>query len=98
MLMDIVLAIVWILAMVFYSFSSDYAVRFPNHSHRALPLVRWGSLFMAMGLSAYLAQAYQANLQGSGMWVFLIVVFVIITLSKLAFKWLINRQRSTDIA
>ena len=77
---------------------SDYAVRFPNHSHRALPLVRWGSLFMAMGLSAYLAQAYQANLQGSGMWIFLVVVFIIITLSKLAFKWLINRQRSTDIA
>ena len=98
MFMDIVLAIVWILAMVLYSFSSDYAVRFPNHSHRALPLVRWGSLFMAMGLSAYLAQAYQANLQGSGMWIFLVVVFSIITVSKLAFKWLINRQRSTDLA
>lgn len=91
--MDIVLAIVWILAMVLYSFSSDYAVRFPNHNNRALPFVRWGSLLIAMGLSAYLAQAYQDNLKGNGIWVFIIVVFVIITLSKLVFKWVMNRRR-----
>ncbi len=90
--MDIVLSIVWILAMVLYSFSSDYAVSFPNHNNRALPFVRWGALLVAMGLSAYLAQAYQANLQGSGIWVFIAVVFVIITLSKLVFKWVINRR------
>ncbi|SNT69393.1 hypothetical protein [Psychrobacter sp. LV10R520-6] len=91
--MDIILAIVWILAMVLYSFSSDYAVSFPNHNNSALPFVRWGSLLVAMGLSAYLASAYQANLQGSGIWVFVAVVFVIITLSKLIFKWVINRRR-----
>ncbi len=91
--MDIVLAIVWILAMVLYSFSSDYAINFPNHNNRALPFIRWGSLLFAMGLSAYLAQAYQDNLQGSGFWVFIVVVFVIITLSKLIFKWVIKRRR-----
>ncbi|WP_201529559.1 MULTISPECIES: hypothetical protein [Psychrobacter] len=91
--MDIVLAIVWILAMVLYSFSSDYAVSFPNHNNQALPFIRWGSLLIAMGLSAYLASAYQANLQGTGIWVFIVVVFVIITLSKLIFKWVINRRR-----
>jgi len=91
--MDIILAIVWILAMVLYSFSSDYATSFPNHNNGALPFVRWGSLLVAMGLSAYLASAYQANLQGSGIWVFIAVVFVIITLSKLIFKWVINRRR-----
>ncbi|TXD98269.1 hypothetical protein ES754_04870 [Psychrobacter frigidicola] len=91
--MDIVLSIIWILAMVLYSFSSDYAVQFPNHNYSALPFVRWGSLLIAMGLSAYLAQAYQANLQGTGIWVFIVVVFVIITLSKLIFKWVINRRR-----
>lgn len=91
--MDIVLAIVWILAMVLYSFSSDYATGFPNHNNKSLPFVRWGSLLVAMGLSAYLAQVYKANLQGSGIWVFVAVVFVIITLSKLIFKWVINRRR-----
>lgn len=91
--MDIILAIVWILAMVLYSFSSDYAVHFPNHNNRALPFIRWGSLLFAIGLSAYLAQAYQANLQGNGIWVFIVVVFVIITLSKLLFKWVINQRR-----
>ncbi len=91
--MDIVLAIVWILAMVLYSFSSDYAQHFPNHNNRTLPVVRWGSLLVAMGLSAYLAQAYQENLQGTGIWVFVIVVFVIIILSKLVFKWVLRRRR-----
>lgn len=91
--MDIVLAIVWILAMVLYSFSSDYAQYFPDHNNRALPFVRWGSLLVAMGLSAYLAQAYQQHLQGTGIWVFVIVVFAIIILSKLVFKWVLKRRR-----
>lgn len=91
--MDIVLAIVWILAMVLYSFSSDYAQYFPDHNNRALPFVRWGSLLVAMGLSGYLAQAYQQHLQGTGIWVFVIVVFVIILLSKLVFKWVLKRRR-----
>ncbi|WP_352338076.1 hypothetical protein [Psychrobacter sp. 16-MNA-CIBAN-0192] len=91
--MDIILAIVWMLAMVLYSFSSDYAVSFPNHNNRALPFIRWGSLLVAMALSAYLAQVYQKNLQGTGIWVFIAVVFVIITLSKLVFKWVIKRRR-----
>ncbi|WP_348654392.1 hypothetical protein [uncultured Psychrobacter sp.] len=91
--MDTVLAIVWILAMVLYSFSSDYAQYFPDHNNRALPFVRWGSLLVAMGLSAYLAQAYQQHLQGTGIWVFVIVVFVIIILSKLVFKWVLKRRR-----
>lgn len=91
--MDIILVIVWILAMVLYSFSSDYAVSFPNHNNRALPFVSWGSLLIAMVLSGYLAQAYQDNLKGNGIWVFIVVVFVIITLAKLVFKWVINRRR-----
>ncbi len=91
--MDIILVIIWILAMVLYSFSSDYAVGFPNHNNRALPFVRWGSLLIAMVLSGYLAQAYQDNLKGNGIWVFIVVVFVIITLAKLVFKWVINRRR-----
>lgn len=91
-MMDIVLALIWILAMVLYSFSSDYALSFPNHAHRALPFVRWGSLLVAMALSTYLAMAYQSNLQGNGIWVFIVLVFVIITLSKLVFKWVINRR------
>lgn len=90
--MDIILAIVWILAMVLYSFSSDYVTSFPNHNNRAVPYVRWGALLVAMFLSAYLAQAYQENLQGNGMWVFVIVVFVIIVLAKVVFKWVINRR------
>lgn len=90
--MDIILAIVWILAMVLYSFSSDYVANFPNHNNRALPYIRWGALLAAMALSAYLAQVYQENLQGNGMWVFVAVVFVIITLSKVVFKWVINRR------
>ena len=45
-----------------------------------------------MALSAYLAKAYQENLQGNGMWVFVIVVFVIIVLAKIVFKWVINRR------
>ena len=91
--MDILLGLVWILAMVLYSFSSDYAQYFPDHNNRALPFVRWGSLLVAMGLSAYLAQAYQQHLQGTGIWVFVIVVFVIIILSKLVFKWVLKRRR-----
>lgn len=91
--MDIVLAIVWILAMVLHSFSSDYALTFPTHNNRSLPLIRWGSLLVAIGLSAYLAKVYQANLQGSGIWVFFIVVFVIIVLSKIIFRWVLKRRR-----
>ncbi len=91
--MDIFLAIVWILAMVLYSFSSDYAYRFPNHNYAALPYIRWGALLVAMGLSAYLAQAYQENLQDTGIWVFIGVVFVVITVSKLIFQWVIKRRR-----
>lgn len=91
--MDIVLAIIWILAMVLYSFSSDYAQRFPNHNNRALPFVRWGSLLIAMALSAYLAQAYRENLQNTGIWVFIAVVFMVITVSKLIFQWVIKRRR-----
>lgn len=91
-MMDMFLALLWIVAMVLYSFSSDYAISFPNHTQRALPFVRWGSLLLAMGLSAYLAMAYQDNLQGNGIWVFIVVVFVIITLAKLVFKWVINRR------
>lgn len=90
--MDIILAIAWILAMVLYSFSSDYVASFPNHNNRAVPYVRWGALLVAMALSAYLAKAYQENLQGNGMWVFVIVVFVIIVLAKIVFKWVINRR------
>ncbi|MGP9556897.1 hypothetical protein [Psychrobacter sp. AOP7-A1-24] len=90
--MDIILAIVWILAMVLYSFSSDYVASFPNHNNSAVPYVRWGALLVAMALSAYLAQAYQENLQGNGMWVFVIVVFVVIVLAKVVFKWVINRR------
>ncbi|MBF2718372.1 hypothetical protein IP510_00565 [Psychrobacter sp. NG254] len=90
--MDIILAIVWILAMVLYSFSSDYVTSFPNHNNRAVPYVRWSALLVAMALSAYLAKAYQENLQGNGMWVFVIVVFVVIVLAKIIFKWVINRR------
>jgi len=90
--MDIILAIVWILAMVLYSFSSDYVASFPNHNNRAVPYVRWGTLLVAMALSAYLSKAYQENLQGNGMWVFVIVVFVVIVLAKVVFKWVINRR------
>lgn len=93
LIMDIVLAIVWILAMVLHSFSSDYALNFPAHNNRSLPLIRWGSLLVAIGLSAYLAKAYQAHLQGSGIWVFFIIVFVIIALSKIVFRWVLKRQR-----
>lgn len=92
--MDIVLAIVWILAMVLYSFTSDYALNFPNHTNRAMPYLRWGSLLVALGLSAYLAKAYEEDLQGTGIWVFVVVVFVIILLSKLVFnKWVLRRSR-----
>jgi len=90
--MDIILAIVWILAMVLYSFSSDYVASFPNHNNRAVPYVRWGALLVAMALSAYLSKVYQENLQGNGMWVFVIVVFVVIVLAKVVFKWVINRR------
>ncbi|WP_227431117.1 hypothetical protein [Psychrobacter sp. I-STPA6b] len=92
--MDIFLAIIWILAMVLYSFSSDYALTFPQHKNKALPFIRWGSLLMAMGLSAYLASAYQQHLQGNGLWVFVIVVFVVIIVAKLIFKWVIRRRHS----
>ncbi len=91
--MDIIIASVWILAMVLYSFSSDYAAAYPNHHYRALPVIRWGSLLIAMGLSAYLAQAYQENLQGTGIWVFIGVVLVVIIVAKLIFGWVIRRQR-----
>ena len=91
--MDVVLVIVWILAMVLYSFSSDYALDFPNHTHKELPFVRWGSLIVAMGLSAYLAQAYREYLQDTGIWMFVIGVFVIVILSKLAFKWIFKGRR-----
>lgn len=90
--MDIILAIVWILAMVLYSFSSDYVASFPNHNNRAVPYVRWGALLVAMALSAYLAKAYQKNLQGNGIWVFVIVVLIVIVLAKVVFKWVINRR------
>lgn len=91
--MDIILAIVWILAMVLHSFSSDYALNFPNHNNRSLPLIRWGSLLVAVALSAYLAKAYEEHLQGSGIWVFFIVVLVIIVLSKIVFRWVLKRRR-----
>ena len=55
--MDTVLAIVWILAMVLYSFSSDYAQYFPDHNNRALPFVRWGSLVFVGVLWCFLASA-----------------------------------------
>ncbi len=29
----------------------------------------------------------------TGIWVFIVVVFVVITLAKLVFKWVINRRR-----
>ncbi len=92
--MDIVLAIIWVLAMVSYSFSSDYALAFPAYKPQALPFVRWGALLVAIALSTYLAIAYQEQLQSTGIWVFFVVVFVIILLSKLAFRWLIRRPRS----
>ncbi|WP_367111040.1 hypothetical protein [uncultured Psychrobacter sp.] len=91
--MDTFLAIIWILAMVLYSFSSDYAYRFPTHNYHSLPFIRWGSLLVAMGLSAYLAQAYREQLLDTGIWVFIGVVFVVITVSKLIFQWVIKRQR-----
>lgn len=91
--MDIILALVWIVAMVLYSFSSDYALTFPNHESRALPFIKWGSLLTAMVLSFYLAKAYQEHLQDTGIWVFMIVVLVVIVLSKLIFRWVIKRRR-----
>lgn len=91
--MDIILAIIWMLAMVLYSFSSDYALNFPQHNNSALPFIRWGSLLVAMALSFYLAKAYQANLQGSGIWVFFGVVFIVIVVAKLIFRWVIKRRR-----
>ncbi|WP_201585344.1 hypothetical protein [Psychrobacter jeotgali] len=91
--MDIVLAIIWILAMVLYSFSSDYAHHFPAHNNRALPFIRWGSLLVAIALSVYLTQVYQQNLQDTGIWIFIAVVFVIITVSKLIFQWVLKRRR-----
>lgn len=90
--MDILLAILWIFSMVLYSFTSDYAVTFPDNKNKAIPFIRWGSLLMAMGLSGYLAKAYQSNLQGNGIWVFIIVVLFIITLSKVVFKWILKRR------
>ena len=89
--MDIILAVVWVLAMVLHSFSSDYALSFPNRNTRALSYVRWGSILFAIALSAYLAKAYQEYLQDAGIWAFFIIVFIIILLSKLAFKWLLKR-------
>lgn len=91
--MDIVLVIIWVLAMVLYSFSSDYALNFPNYTSRALPFIKWGSLLVAMVLSFFLAKAYKEHLQGTGVWVFIAVVFVIIVLSKLVFRWVLKRQR-----
>lgn len=91
--MDIILAIIWVLAMVLHSFSSDYALAFPHRKTRALSYVRWGSILLAIALSAYLAKAYQEYLQDSGIWAFFVVVFIIILLSKLAFKWLLKRVR-----
>ena len=92
--MDIVLSIIWVAAMVSYSFSSDYALAFPEHKIQALPFVRWGALLVAIALSTYLAIAYKEQLQSTGIWVFFVVVFIIILLSKLAFRWLIRRPRS----
>ena len=91
--MDIVIAMVWIVAMVLYSFSSDYALSFPNHNNSALPFIRWGSLLVAMALSFYLAKTYQANLQGTGIWVFVGVVLVVIVVAKLIFRWVLKRRR-----
>lgn len=90
--MNIILLIVWLLAMIIYSFSSDYAHAFPNHGNRAVPWMRWGSLLLAMGLSAVLAKVYQQHLQGTGMWVFVLVVLVVITAAKLVFSWVLKRR------
>lgn len=90
--MDIILAIIWVLAMALYSFASDYVLAFPNHQPRALPFVRWGALLVAIVLSTYLAMAYREHLQSTGIWIFFIVVFVIILLSKLAFRWMLRRS------
>ena len=92
--MDIIFAIVWVLAMVLYSFSSDYALAFPGYKSQVLPLIRWGSLLVAIVLSTYLAMTYRENLVGTGIWVFFIVVFVVILLSKLVFKWVLRRPRN----
>ena len=92
--MDIIFAIVWVLAMVLYSFSSDYALAFPSYKSQVLPLIRWGSLLVAIVLSTYLAMTYRDNLVGTGIWVFFIVVFVVILLSKLVFKWVLRRPRN----
>lgn len=92
--MDVILAIVWVLAMMLYSFSSDYTLAFPSYKSQALPFIRWGSLLVAIVLSTYLAMTYRENLVGTGIWVFFIIVFVIILLSKLVFKWMLRRPRN----
>lgn len=91
--MDIALALIWMLAMVVYSFASDYVLRFPKHNMPALPFIRWGALLVAMGLSFYLSKAYKSLFQGTGIWIFFALVFVIVALSKVTFIWLMNRKR-----
>ena len=90
--MDIILAIVWVLAMVIYSFSSDYVLRFADNKTPALLFIKWSSLLTAMVLSFFLAKAYQSYLHQSGVWVFIGIVFVIITVSKLAFRYWLKRR------
>lgn len=80
------LTLLWILAMIAYSFAGDYARSFPNHGNKTIPLVRWGSLILAMGLSLQLAVRYQDKVSANNMWIFVIVGFVVIILSKLLFR------------
>lgn len=95
--MDWLIVGVWLLSMVIYSFSSDYATRFAQHAefkpNKALTGIRWGSLLMAMALSAVIAQRYQSHLQGAGLWIFVMVVFAVILLSKLIFRFVVLRKR-----
>lgn len=88
---------VWLFSMVIYSFSSDYAARFLQHGNvkqpKAFSIIRWGSLLVSMGLSAMIAQRYQSHLQGTGLWVFVIVVFTVILLSKLIFRFVVLKKR-----
>lgn len=92
-LLHALLALIWVIAMIAYSFAQDYSLTFPEQKRPWLSMVRWGALLVAMGLSGYLAIIYTEKLSGTGVWVFMLVVLVIITLAKIAFRQLVKYQK-----
>ncbi len=90
--MTILLTVVWILAMMVYSFMADYARTFPNHHNKTIPLFRWGSLILAMALSFQLASRFKGQLTTNGMWFFMLTAFGVIILSKFIFRAYIKHK------